>query len=111
MRNRSTPSGRAAHRSAKYVPGYWDEVDRVERRTRASRRSEWLAALPYATGQVSMWGTSYGAHTQADAAKLDEYSEVNIEFHQAIIRLSRNAVLIDLAENLFTHMRMIRRKT
>jgi DNA-binding GntR family transcriptional regulator len=44
-------------------------------------------------------------------AKLDEYSEVNIEFHQAIIRMSRNRVLIDLAENLFTHMRMIRRKT
>jgi DNA-binding GntR family transcriptional regulator len=45
------------------------------------------------------------------AAKLDEYSEVNIEFHQCIIRMSRNRVLIDLAENLFTHMRMIRRKT
>jgi DNA-binding GntR family transcriptional regulator len=44
-------------------------------------------------------------------AHLDEYSEANIEFHQSIIRLSRNAVLIDLAENLFTHMRMIRRKT
>jgi DNA-binding GntR family transcriptional regulator len=44
-------------------------------------------------------------------AKLDEYSEVNIEFHQTIIRMSRNSVLIDLAENLFTHMRMIRRKT
>jgi len=44
-------------------------------------------------------------------AKLDEYSEVNIEFHQTIIRLSHNRVLIDLAENLFTHMRMIRRKT
>jgi DNA-binding GntR family transcriptional regulator len=44
-------------------------------------------------------------------AKLDEYSEVNIEFHQAIIRMSRNSALIDLAENLFTHMRMIRRKT
>jgi DNA-binding GntR family transcriptional regulator len=44
-------------------------------------------------------------------AHLDEYSDVNIEFHQTIIRLSRNAVLIDLAENLFTHMRMIRRKT
>jgi DNA-binding GntR family transcriptional regulator len=44
-------------------------------------------------------------------AKLDEYSEVNIEFHQAIIRMSRNSVLISLAENLFTHMRMIRRKT
>jgi DNA-binding GntR family transcriptional regulator len=44
-------------------------------------------------------------------AQLDEYSEVNIEFHQTIIRMSRNRVLIDLAENLFTHMRMIRRKT
>src|SRR5215469_8776648 len=44
-------------------------------------------------------------------AHLDEYSEINIEFHQTIVRLSRNTVLIQLAENLFTHMRMIRRKT
>jgi DNA-binding GntR family transcriptional regulator len=47
----------------------------------------------------------------AEQAKLDEYSEVNIEFHQSIIRMSHNRVLIDLAENLFTHMRMIRRRT
>src|SRR5580698_5916995 len=44
-------------------------------------------------------------------AHLDEYSEANIEFHQTLLRLSRNGVLINLAENLFTHMRMIRRKT
>jgi DNA-binding GntR family transcriptional regulator len=44
-------------------------------------------------------------------AKLDEYSEVNIKFHQTIIKLSGNAVLISLAENLFTHMHMIRRQT
>src|SRR5471030_1764982 len=44
-------------------------------------------------------------------AKLDEYSEVNIAFHQAIIELSGNRVLIQLAENLFTHMRMIRGST
>jgi DNA-binding GntR family transcriptional regulator len=44
-------------------------------------------------------------------AHLDEYSETNIEFHQSIIRMSGNSVLISLAENLFTHMRMIRRKT
>jgi DNA-binding GntR family transcriptional regulator len=50
-------------------------------------------------------------HGGTVAAKLDEYSEVNIEFHQTIIRLSRNQVLINLAENLFAHMRMIRRKT
>jgi DNA-binding GntR family transcriptional regulator len=42
---------------------------------------------------------------------LDEYSEANIEFHQTIIRMSANSVLIALAENLFTHMRMIRMKT
>ena len=55
-----------------------------------------------------MFATFEGGVVQA---KLDEYSEVNIEFHQAIIRLSRNTVLVHLAENLFTHMRMIRRKT
>jgi DNA-binding GntR family transcriptional regulator len=44
-------------------------------------------------------------------AHLDEYSEVNIEFHQSIIRMSGNSVLVSMAENLFTHMRMIRRKT
>lgn len=44
-------------------------------------------------------------------AHLDEYSEVNIQFHQAIIQMSGNSVLIQMAENLFTHMRMIRRKT
>lgn len=32
---------------------------------------EWLANQPWSDGQVGMWGTSYGAHTQADAAKLD----------------------------------------
>jgi len=60
------------------------------------------------SGLRRMFATFESGQVQA---KLDEYSEVNIEFHQAIIRLSRNAVLIDLAENLFTHMRMIRRKT
>jgi DNA-binding GntR family transcriptional regulator len=44
-------------------------------------------------------------------AHVDEYSEINIRFHQSIIRMSRNGALINLAENLFTHMRMIRRKT
>jgi DNA-binding GntR family transcriptional regulator len=50
-------------------------------------------------------------HDGQHRAHLDEYSDVNIKFHQTIIRLSRNEALINLAENLFTHMRMIRRKT
>jgi DNA-binding GntR family transcriptional regulator len=56
----------------------------------------------------SMFATFVGDELRAH---LDEYSEVNIQFHQAIIRMSGNSVLISLAENLFTHMRMIRMKT
>ncbi|MEE2900271.1 MAG: CocE/NonD family hydrolase [Gemmatimonadota bacterium] len=32
---------------------------------------EWLAQQHWSDGRVGMWGTSYGAHTQADAAKLN----------------------------------------
>ncbi len=32
---------------------------------------EWLSKLPYVDGKVGMWGTSYAAHTQADASKLN----------------------------------------
>jgi DNA-binding GntR family transcriptional regulator len=56
----------------------------------------------------AMFATFENGHPHA---KLDEYSEINIEFHQTIIRMSGNHVLIDLAANLFAHMRMIRRKT
>ena len=42
---------------------------------------------------------------------IDEYSEANIRFHQAIVNLSGNKLLIDTMENLFIHMRSIRRRT
>jgi DNA-binding GntR family transcriptional regulator len=42
---------------------------------------------------------------------LDEYSEANIKFHQAIIALSGNAVLEEMTKNLFIHMRAIRQVT
>lgn len=44
-------------------------------------------------------------------AHIDEYSDRNIEFHQAILDLSRCALLRDLADNLFVHMRSIRART
>jgi DNA-binding GntR family transcriptional regulator len=59
-------------------------------------------------GLRAMFATFEGGRLHA---QLDEYSEVNIQFHQAIISMSHNTVLIHLAENLFAHMRMIRRKT
>ena len=46
-----------------------------------------------------------------DGARLDEYSDANIEFHQAIIRMSGCALLAEMTENLFIHMRAIRKIT
>ena len=43
--------------------------------------------------------------------RLDEYSDANIAFHQAIIRMSGCALFAGMAENLFIHMRAIRKIT
>ena len=44
-------------------------------------------------------------------AHIDEYSDTNIAFHQALFRLSRCDLLSSLTENLFLHMRSIRMRT
>lgn len=44
-------------------------------------------------------------------AKIDEYSEANIQFHQAILKMSRCDLLNQTARNLFLHMRWIRART
>jgi DNA-binding GntR family transcriptional regulator len=46
-----------------------------------------------------------------DGARLDEYSDANIAFHQAIIKMSGCALLGEMTENLFIHMRAIRKIT
>jgi DNA-binding GntR family transcriptional regulator len=45
------------------------------------------------------------------AEHIDEYSEANIAFHQAIIRLSGSHLMGKTIDNLFTHVRAIRRMT
>lgn len=44
-------------------------------------------------------------------ARIDEYSDTNIRFHQAIIALSGNSLLIRLADAPLLHMRAIRART
>jgi DNA-binding GntR family transcriptional regulator len=44
-------------------------------------------------------------------AKLDEYSEANLQFHQRIIELSRSATLCKAADVLLIHVRSIRHRT
>ena len=56
----------------------------------------------------TLFATFEGDQTQAN---IDEYSDHNIRFHQAIIGMSRCDLLADMADNLFIHMRAIRAKT
>ena len=44
-------------------------------------------------------------------AHIDEYSETNIAFHQALFSISHCDLLSSLTENLFIHMRSIRKRT
>ncbi len=44
-------------------------------------------------------------------AKIDEYSERNIDFHARIMKLSQCDLLNQMAGNLFIHMRSIRART
>jgi DNA-binding GntR family transcriptional regulator len=46
-----------------------------------------------------------------DGERLDEYSDANIAFHQAIIRLGGSRLIEDATHNLFLHVRAIRRAT
>lgn len=43
-------------------------------------------------------------------ANISEYSEANIDFHLAILRMSKCQLLQDTAEGLFTHLKAVRRK-
>ena len=50
-------------------------------------------------------------HSSAPAEHLHEYSDANIAFHQAIIQLSGSHLMGKTIENLFIHVRAIRRMT
>lgn len=45
------------------------------------------------------------------AAHLEEYSDANLAFHQAIFKLGGSALMIDTVQNLLIHVRAIRKMT
>jgi len=49
--------------------------------------------------------------TDKVAAKMGEYSDANIRFHQAIIKLSKCGLIAEMTESLFFHVRAIRQRT
>ncbi len=48
---------------------------------------------------------------EAVKARIDEYSDTNIKFHQAILRMSKCDLLNSLTQDLFMHVRAIRART
>ena len=44
-------------------------------------------------------------------AKIDEYSETNIRFHQALLKMSGSDLIAQMTESLFIHMGAIRMRT
>ena len=44
-------------------------------------------------------------------ARIDEYSDTNIRFHQALLAMSHCDLIVETAANLFIHMRSIRKRT
>jgi len=55
-----------------------------------------------------MFGTFQDDQVQAH---IDEYSETNVKFHQAILKMSKCDLLRETADGLFMHMRAIRART
>jgi DNA-binding GntR family transcriptional regulator len=74
----------------------------------AARLAAELAADADIAGLRGLMG-EFSAGTQGE--RLDDYSEANIAFHQAIIKMSGCALLAEMTENLFIHMRAIRKIT
>jgi DNA-binding GntR family transcriptional regulator len=70
-----------------------------------------LACTRASTKDLTALKRLYGAEDaeqREDEAGVNEYSQMNIAFHQAVIRLGGCGLIVDMAQNLILHMRAIR---
>ncbi len=68
-----------------------------------------LAAVHASDAEIASLRKMANEMEDSDArAHINEYSESNIRFHQRILELSQCAMLKDIADGLFLHMRAIR---
>jgi DNA-binding GntR family transcriptional regulator len=71
-----------------------------------------MATINASDAEIAGLRTMFGDFaTSTPADHIDEYSDANIAFHQAIIRLSGSHLMGTTIENLFLHVRAIRRMT
>jgi DNA-binding GntR family transcriptional regulator len=78
----------------------------------AARLAAERAADADIAGLRALMAEFQGGPNGADhGTRLGDYSEANIAFHQAILKMSGCALLAEMTENLFIHMRAIRKIT
>jgi DNA-binding GntR family transcriptional regulator len=70
-----------------------------------------LAAERVTAGDIAMLRRLFDAFEADPSAKLDEYSQANTAFHKAIIRMSGCALMSQITDTLFIHMRAVRAVT
>jgi DNA-binding GntR family transcriptional regulator len=81
----------------------WAALESMAARLATSRASD---------KEISQLRKNFASFDGEDArAHIDEYSDTNIEFHQTIIKLSHSELIIQMADQLFFHMRAIRAST
>ncbi len=73
----------------------------------AARRATAVAA----DAGLAALRTLFADHEQDPAAHLHEYSQANMAFHKAIIRLGGVALMTTMTDTLFIHMRAVRSVT
>ena len=67
-----------------------------------------LACTRASNADLAALKRAYGSGAEGEADGLNEYSQMNIAFHQAVIRLGGNGQIMAMADNLILHMRAIR---
>lgn len=67
-----------------------------------------LAATRASDDELAALRAMFAAFEEDPSAHVHEYSAANIAFHQTIIRLGACALIVDMTQNLFIHMRAIR---
>jgi DNA-binding GntR family transcriptional regulator len=82
----------------------WAALESMAARLAATR------AQPAAVAALRAHFAPFG-QDGVDPEHLDEYSLANIAFHQSLIGLSGSALLSEMTDNLFVHVRAIRHKT
>ena len=70
-----------------------------------------MATVHAADKEIAALRRMFESFDENPRNQIDEYSQTNMAFHKAIIRLGGCALMTELTENLFIHMRAVRAVT